>query len=258
MIIVSRDEWNARPPRSTTPLTLSKVQRFVVHYSGAPRSQTVREIQNYCMDTKGHNDIDYNAIVKDGKHHIGRGWNIGGHTLDHNSTSYGVCVIGRDGDATPQDMACVREIYDMVCARVGRQITKTDHRMVLGRDYTDCPGDELDAWVAAGMPAMAMGDDMSWSENLTAGNNAGGGTYPAKDWLIGANWKAWEAWQNTEAIRAELTALRHVIEQLAAVIRAGGGTVDSQVILRGVDERLAAQLATIRAGTGDPGAGPGE
>ncbi|HVI71716.1 MAG TPA: hypothetical protein VM656_09555, partial [Pyrinomonadaceae bacterium] len=68
MITVTRAQWNARAPRSTTSLTLSKVDKFIVHYSGASRSQTIRSIQDYCMDVKGHSDIDYNALVKDGKH----------------------------------------------------------------------------------------------------------------------------------------------------------------------------------------------
>jgi len=51
------------------------------------------------------------------------------------------------------------------------------------------------------------GDDMDWSDNLTAGKDAGGATYPARDWLIGANWRATDAWLNTEAIKAKLAEL---------------------------------------------------
>lgn len=152
MITVTRAQWNARPPRSTVALILSKVDKFIVHYSGASRSQSVRSIQDYCMDNKGHTDIDYNAIVKDGMHFVGRAYNIGGHTLNNNSTSYGCCVVGNDGDATDADMNCVRDIYEMVCAKLGRRITMTHHRGVLGASYTSCPGSELEAWVNAGMP----------------------------------------------------------------------------------------------------------
>lgn len=152
MITVSRAQWNARPWTSFTLLDWSRVTKFIVHYSGASRSQTVRGIQDFCMDNKGHSDIDYNDVVKDGKRFIGRGNHVGGHTKDNNSTSYGVCVVGQDGDATPEDMNCVREIYDELCAFLGRQLTVTDHRTVLGASYTDCPGSELHAWVVTGMP----------------------------------------------------------------------------------------------------------
>lgn len=151
MNTVTRAQWNARAPRSTVALTLSKVNKFIVHYSGASRSQSIRSIQDYCMDAKGHSDIDYNALVKDGNHYVGRAYNIGGHTLNNNSTSYGVCVVGNDGDATDADMNCVRDIYEMVCSKLGRRITMTHHRGVLGASYTSCPGSELEAWVNSGM-----------------------------------------------------------------------------------------------------------
>ncbi len=158
MITVSRAGWNARPPRSTTPLTRSRIKYFITHYSGEVRTQSVRSIQDFCMDDKGHVDIDYNDLVRDGVRFIGRGWNIGGHTLNHNSEGYGVCVIGRDGDATAEDMATVRGIYDDVCGVLGRQLIKTTHRGLLGASYTDCPGDELHNWVTRGMPVNGLGE----------------------------------------------------------------------------------------------------
>lgn len=148
---ISRAGWDARPPESMTPLDRSRVKYFIVHYSGANRSQFVRSIQDYCMDVKGHVDIDYNRIVRDDNDYMGRGWNVGGHTKDMNSVSYGVCVIGLDGDATDADKQTVREIYDEICASLGRQLIITDHQTLLGASYTDCPGSKLHTWVTAGM-----------------------------------------------------------------------------------------------------------
>jgi hypothetical protein len=159
VINVSRAEWNARPPTSTTPINRSKLLYFIVHYSGASRAQTVRSIQDYCMDTKNHSDIDYNDLVRGEYRYAGRGWNIGGHTLGYNSVGYGVCMIGQDGDATDADFATIDQIYDEVCATLGRRLIITDHRNLLGSSYTDCPGNELDAWVDAGMPIS--GGDMT-------------------------------------------------------------------------------------------------
>lgn len=149
---VSRAEWNARPPERIVPLNWSKVTMFIVHYSGASRTQSVRSIQDFCMDSKGHSDIDYNDLVRDGIKYIGRGVNEGSHTLNHNAISYGVCIIGDEGDATDADFATVRQIYDEVCANLGRQLQKLGHRDVLGTSYTSCPGDEIEAWIHAGMP----------------------------------------------------------------------------------------------------------
>lgn len=161
---MSRDEWDARPPECADLLNKSKVTLFIVHYSGASRDQSVRSIQDFCMDTKGHCDIDYNRIVLADYDYMGRGWNVGGHTKDHNSISYGVCMIGLEGDVTDADKRTIRGIYDEVCAELGRQLTMTTHRNVLGADYTDCPGDSLDAWVDAGMP-LSEDDDMSYDRN---------------------------------------------------------------------------------------------
>lgn len=149
---VSRAEWDARPPERIVPLTWSKVTMFIVHYSGASRTQSVRSIQDFCMDKKGHSDIDYNDLVRDGIKYIGRGINEGSHTLNHNAISYGVCIIGNEGDATDADFATVRQIYDELCANLGRQLQKLGHRDVLGPSYTSCPGDEIEAWIHAGMP----------------------------------------------------------------------------------------------------------
>lgn len=151
MQFVSRNEWDARPPRYTNALNLSQVDKFIVHYSGAARSQTVRSIQNYSMDTKGYSDIDYNYIVKDGLVYVGRGDNKGGHTLDNNSFSYGVCIVGQDGDATQADFDAVAELYDYLCEHVSRTLRAMGHRDA-NPGQTDCPGNQIENWVMAGMP----------------------------------------------------------------------------------------------------------
>lgn len=39
--------------------------------------------------------------------------------------------------------------------------------------------------------AILIGDDMSWTENLTAGPDGNFATFPAKDWMIGTNIAVW-------------------------------------------------------------------
>ena len=161
MQFVSRDEWGARPPKYTNALDLSQVDKYIVHYSGAARSQTVASIQAYSMDVKGYSDIDYNYIVKDGLVYIGRGDNKGGHTLDNNSSSYGVCIIGQDGDATQADFDAVAELYDYLCEHVGRTLRAMGHREA-NPGQTDCPGNQIENWVMAGMPhSEDGGNDMT-------------------------------------------------------------------------------------------------
>lgn len=155
MIIVSRDQWGARAPRSVTKVPPSRRRRFVVHYSAASPDQTPKSIQTYHMDGRGWADIGYNWLVDEhGTIYEGRGWDVlGAHAAGHNTESIGVCFIGRDRpgtvDAGPQARAAVRWLYDQACARTGRTLTRTGHRDI---GATACPGDELYAWLHAGMP----------------------------------------------------------------------------------------------------------
>lgn len=150
--LVTRVQWGARAPERTVPLNWSIVDKFVVHYSGAVRTQTVRSIQNFCMDNKGHSDIDYNDLVRGRLRYTGRGVNVGSHTLGLNSSSYGVCIIGVDGDATDADFRTVREIYDELTQKLGRQLRKLGHRTAMPPGYTSCPGNEIQSWIDQGMP----------------------------------------------------------------------------------------------------------
>lgn len=105
-------------------------------------------------------------------------------------------------------------------------------------------GESLADYLAAG--GKLMGDDMSWEQPLTAGADAGGGTYPAKDWLIGANWKAWDAWENTEAIKAELATMTTLMQQMLDLLM-GAGSPDAAAILAGVEAKLTEQRQYIAA-----------
>lgn len=168
--LVTREQWNARPPERTVPLDWGRVDKFVVHYSGAVRTQTTRSIQDYCMDSKGHSDIDYNELVRGRLRYVGRGVNVGSHTLGLNSSSYGVCIIGNDGDATDDDFRTVREIYDEVTAKLGRQLRQLGHRTAMPPGYTTCPGDEIQAWIDQGMP-YPQEDTMTPLESAQVNNS---------------------------------------------------------------------------------------
>ncbi len=156
MQIIPRAAWGARAPKSRTTVPWSKRTGFVVHYSAASPDQTPKAIQNYHMDTKRWSDIGYNFLVDDkGRIYEGRGWTVlGAHAEGHNTENIGVCWIGKDRagvkDTPPASLAAIRWLYDQACHQAGRQLAKRGHRDV---GSTTCPGDELYAWVRAGMPA---------------------------------------------------------------------------------------------------------
>lgn len=166
--VIDRAGWGARPPLYTNALDWNEVVYFVVHVSGGPRGQSVRAIQDWCMDGKGHSDIDYNELIRDRNLYIGRGNNKGGHTLNLNSKSYGVCVIGLGGDPTPEDLAVLQERYRYACDKAGRVLTIVGHRDAPGQDPTSCPDWEILGWISAGLiddqPPAVPGDD--WTEEL--------------------------------------------------------------------------------------------
>lgn len=165
--VVSRREWNARPPRYTNALDWSQVRYFVVHYSGAFRAQSVRAIQDWCMDGKGHSDIDYNELTRDGVLYVGRGDNKGGHTLNLNSSSYGICVIGSEGDATEADLRVLQERYVYACGRAGRTLSVVGHSEAPGQNPTSCPGPEILDWIHRRLVAQAqlpMPNNPNWTE----------------------------------------------------------------------------------------------
>lgn len=165
MDIISRAEWGARPPRSINTTTWSRRTEFIVHYSGASASQSVRSIQNYCMDTKGFSDIDYNALVDmQGRIYEGRTgiWlTVGSHCLNHNTAGIGVCLVGDESTPiTPAVKSAIRWLCDEAnrlrrAAGVVGALSIHPHSDFV---QTSCPGDQLRAWVRAGMPAAPGGD----------------------------------------------------------------------------------------------------
>ncbi|MFB4307000.1 N-acetylmuramoyl-L-alanine amidase [Actinomadura sp. GTD37] len=152
MNIISRAEWGARAPRARSTVTWGDRREVVVHYSEGPTTQTVRSIQDFHMGPdRRWSDVGYNFLVDvQGRIYEGRGWlTVGAHAPDHNSSGIGICMIGRDGDATPAAERSIRAIYDEACRRAGRSLAKLGHRDVY---ETSCPGDQLWNWVHAGMP----------------------------------------------------------------------------------------------------------
>lgn len=155
MNIISRSQWGARSPKKT-PTTVAPSRRlyYVVHYSGAPASQSVKDIQGWCMDGRGFNDIDYNFLVRGttGEIYEGRGWDVvGSHTVGYNTSGIGVCIIS-NGPASDAAKLAVRWLYDQAVARCGHSLQIRGHRQ-LATTGTSCPGNAIFAWVQGGLLA---------------------------------------------------------------------------------------------------------
>jgi hypothetical protein len=188
--ILARSSWNARAPKNT-PVRVDPSRRvyYVVHHSGAPATQTVRAIQDWCMDGRGFSDIDYNFLVRatTGEIYEGRGWDIvGAHTTNFNTNGAGVCVIGNDeiSDAAKRS---VRWLYEQYNKRAGKILLVRGHRQ-LATTGTTCPGDTIYAWVTAGMPAPGANrveDDMSFEADQVP--VSGVGVNPANTKWSGPN-----------------------------------------------------------------------
>lgn len=156
MIIVERAAWGAVAPKSRPSYVAPARRRyFVVHHSGAPSSQSAREIQHWCMYGRGFSDIDYNFLVdQTGKIYEGRGWDvIGAHTVGYNLVGAGVCIIGNDQASNDAKASC-RWLYDQYVKRAGHSLAIRGHRQ-LATTGTSCPGNRVFAWVSAGMKTLA-------------------------------------------------------------------------------------------------------
>lgn len=163
MEIVTRAEWGARPPTSVTPVPWSKRTEFIVHYSAASKTQTVKSIQNFHMDTNGWTDIGYNFLTDTkGQLYEGRGWDVlGTHTVGHNTSGIAICFIGTDADVTDAAKATIRALAEEADRLKGSPLKRWGHRDL---DQTSCPGDDLWTWVHAGMPIEE--DDMKSDERI--------------------------------------------------------------------------------------------
>jgi hypothetical protein len=135
-------------PTSIAPISFSF--GMFVHWTAAPPSQTVREIQQFHMGpSRGWTDIAYSWLVDQrGNIHEGRGWGrAGAHTAGYNSTFHAVCAIaGEDGQITEPMMDAIVEVVNEHDRRYGHG----NHRPHRAVGATACPGDKLAGWVTAG------------------------------------------------------------------------------------------------------------
>jgi len=154
--IVSRAEWGARNPTSTTAIS-RPVPRYFVHHTEGSSCTTqaacvsiVKGIQNYHMDSNGWADIGYNFLVgEDGNAYEGRGWDrVGAHSPNYNSVAYGVSVIGSYTSRNP-NAAALSVTQQMISCGISLGKLSSSYSLHGHRDgtCTSCPGDTLYATI---------------------------------------------------------------------------------------------------------------
>lgn len=151
--IVSRAEWGARQPTSTTRIAKPVPRVFIHHTAGdtcttqAQCISVVKSIQNYHMNSKGWADIGYNFLVgQDGNVYEGRGWNnVGAHAADarvnHNYGSIGISVIGTFNTIAP-NAAALNAVKQLIACGVSNGGLSGAYTLHGHRDggCTECPG----------------------------------------------------------------------------------------------------------------------
>lgn len=157
--LVTRAEWGARDPKARTPARLT--DGCTLHWEGphmgwpwdhAACAGKVRTIQNFHMDSRGWNDIAYNAL------YCGHGFVFEGRWINQrsgangtnlgNDTSYAICFIGGEGDTFTAEAHLAALVC---CAYLRRNGGAGLH--VRPHSYwfsTACPGDVIRSDIAHG------------------------------------------------------------------------------------------------------------
>ena len=96
--IISREAWGARPPRSSSQITVPTPELWLHHTAGNETGNAgVRAIQRDHMDANGWADIAYSFLVDRFTLEVFEGRSVGvrgAHTAGHNGVSHGVAVMG--------------------------------------------------------------------------------------------------------------------------------------------------------------------
>lgn len=150
MKIISRAQWKARASKGELyDVDISKRTGFVVHHSGADDDQSVKDIQNYHMNSDqlskgGWKDIGYNFLInKHGQIYEGVGWDkVGAHVGGKNTPNIGVCVIGNYSKSMPtlKALEALEWLYGEANERKGSKLKLYGHGQL---GSTQCPGDRF-------------------------------------------------------------------------------------------------------------------
>jgi hypothetical protein len=163
--LIPRTSWNARPQSPGGAISPFSEVGAVIHWEGTGWKWSwnhltcfskVREIQNYHMDVKGWSDIAYNFLAcPHGFVFEGRGLNkrsAANGDFNVNTLYYAIqCMWGTAAGVAPTNelLTAAREAIDYVRVVGGAGQVLLGHR---NTNQTDCPGDEIYAWLKKGAP----------------------------------------------------------------------------------------------------------
>lgn len=168
MLFLSREQWDAQPPRggSFTALNRWRVKGVVVHHSGVddpPKGvRAVYAFERHHL-SKGWDGIGYNWLVDEtGTIFEGRGWAArGAATKGWNSRSVSVCYTGNGFRAVHANaLASITTVITEAESHFGKPLWVSTHRR---KSSTTCPGDVLGNWVEGGMTAVHNPSDVDWA-----------------------------------------------------------------------------------------------
>lgn len=161
MNLVSRSEWQARPAKTVTPF-ITKPSGCALHWEG-PRmgafghdqcAGKVRGIQRFHLDSRGWADIAYNFLVcPHGYVFTGRGLfarSAAQGSNDGNAKYLAICYLGGQGDPfTAEGRVGFADAIGYCRKAGGAGFQVLPHRAFRS---TECPGNDIVAWINAGMP----------------------------------------------------------------------------------------------------------
>ncbi len=159
--IVSRAQWGAKPVQAGTPWPSGQPTGWACHWEGADGAggahdrcaANVRSIQQYHL-SNGYSDIAYNwAVCRHGSVFVGRGNDVqSAAQRGGNDRLLAVCYLGGPNTPfTPEAKQAIRWLVYQQGPTAARG-KAVGHRDVPG-SATACPGDAIEQWVKAGLPA---------------------------------------------------------------------------------------------------------
>lgn len=172
MEVVSREEWGAREARGATALDPGELRGVAVHYTASAAdmgvdhdrcAERVRATQDFHLDGRRWADVAYNWLVcRHGYAFEGRGWGLRSAaqgTDAGNDHYHAVAFLGADRDGRDDVLPAGRRAFADVVAEARRRWPQAwEVRPHSDFRATACPGDELRAWLGAGMPVDDEGN----------------------------------------------------------------------------------------------------
>lgn len=169
----TREDWGARPGRAMYTEQPAARTAFMEHYAGGhplglagqPHSACllqVRAWQEFHMGpNRGWSDLGYHGLVcQHGRAIEGRGLTfVGAHCPGYNRRGWGLqFMVGGDEEPTEAAKARMVQLHHECGLEAGRDLQVLGHR----DGYpTECPGNEILAWLRAGMPLERGGGAQS-------------------------------------------------------------------------------------------------